>query len=400
LNFSFYIARRYFISKNSKNAINIINWLSFGITVISAFVLFIVLSGFAGLREVSLSYLSYFDPDLRVESIKGKSLVFTEGIAKALRETKGVAHYSKTIEERVFIEYKNKNFLTNIKGVDQGYGKVVQLDSIVDYGNWFNPKLNQAVIGSGISSALSMSVYDFENPLKLIVPKPGKGQISSVKNAYNTTDVYPSGIYLVNEEVDKKYVFTDLKVAQALLKYDDQTITAIELKALPNTDLDFLQKELETLFGPNVIVKNKFQLNRDLYKMLNTENVFSYLIGTLIVIIALFNVIGSIIMMILDKKNNLRTMHALGASLREIKRIFFFQGVIMTSLGAVFGICVGFIVVLLQQQFSLVMITATQAWPLRVQLSTVGIVLLTICFLGILAAKIAAGRINKKLVAS
>ncbi|NQY05666.1 MAG: ABC transporter permease [Flavobacteriaceae bacterium] len=399
MNFSFYIAKRYFISKNSKNAINIINGLSFAITIISALVLFIVLAGFAGLRAVSLNYLTYFDPDLRIEPAKGKTILFKPELEKQFSELNGVAHYSKTIEERVFVEYKKKSFLTNIKGVDTSYANVVDFDSIVDYGNWFNSKLSQSVIGYGIADVLSISIYDFDNPLKLIVPKPGKGQISSVKSAYNSEAVFPTGIYLVNEEIDKKYVFTPLKLAQSLLGYDNNTISAIELKVDKGVNPDHMKAKIEELFDHSVLVKNKYELNSDLYKMLNTENVASYLIGTLIVIIALFNVIGSIIMMILDKKQNLKTMHALGASVSEIKKIFFYQGVIMTTLGTIIGIVLGFILVFFQKQFSLVMITPTQPWPLNAEFSTVLIVLFTITILGILASKLASRRINKKLIA-
>lgn len=400
MNISFYIAKRYFISKSSKNAINIINWLSFGITVVSAFVLFIVLAGFAGLRDVSLKHLSYFDPDLRIEPIKGKTLVLDSELLNRIERLDGVAHYSKIIEERIFIEYKKKSFLTNIKGVDASYKNIVSLDSIVDYGNWFNPRLSQAVIGYGISNALSVSVYDYENPLKLIVPKPGKGQISSVQNAYRTIDVFPSGIYSVNEETDKKYVFTDLYLAQSLLQLDSNTFSALELKVVPDANLSTIKEQLYTLFNSDVIIKDKIELNSDLYKMLNTENIASYLIGTLIVIIALFNVVGSIIMMILDKKLHLKTIYAMGATLRQIRRVFFYQGIIMTVLGSIIGIVLGFIIALLQQQFSWVMITPTQPWPLRISVETVVIVLFTITILGIVASKIASGRITKKFIAS
>ena len=400
MNISLYIAKRYFISKSSKNAINIINWLSFGITIVSALVLFIVLSGFAGLRDVSLKHLSYFDPDLRIEPQKGKTFIFNPELEIQLNELVGVAHYSKIIEERVFIEYKKKNFLTNIKGVDASYKHVVSLDSIVDYGNWFNPKLRQAVIGYGISNALSISVYDYENPLKLIVPKPGKGQITSVQNAYNTIDVFPSGIYSVNEETDKKYVFTDLYLAQSLLQFENYSYSALELKVTPEADIDKLKEALGKLFNNTVVVKDKFELNSDLYKMLNTENIASYLVGTLIVIIALFNVIGSIIMMILDKKLHLKTIYAMGATLQQIRRVFFYQGIIMTVLGSVIGILIGFIIVVLQQQFLWVMITPTQPWPLRISLQTIMIVLLTISVLGVIASKIASGRITEKFIAS
>lgn len=400
MNISFYIAKRYFISKSSKNAINIINWLSFGITVVSALVLFIVLAGFAGLRDVSLKHLSYFDPDLRIEPLKGKTLTLDTSLLNSIKRLDGVAHYSRVIEERIFIEYKKKSFLTNIKGVDASYKNIVALDSIVDYGNWFNARLRQAVIGYGISNALSVSVYDYENPLKLIVPKPGKGQISSVQNAYRTLDVFPSGIYSVNEETDKKYVFTDLYLAQSLLQLDTNAFSALELKVAPEADLNVVKKELYTLFENRVVIKDRIELNSDLYKMLNTENVASYLIGTLIVIIALFNVVGSIIMMILDKKSHLKTIYAMGATLQQIRRVFFYQGVIMTVLGSIIGIILGFIIVILQQQFSWVMITPTQPWPLRISFQTIMIVLLTISVLGIIASKIASGRITKKFIAS
>lgn len=399
MQFPFYIAKRYFVSKHGKNAINIINWLSFSITVISATVLFVVLSGFAGLKKISLQHLSFFDPDLKIEAKTGKTLEFNENTEEELKQISEIVFYSKIIEERVYLEYNKKSELAFIKGVDSNYGNVVILDSIIAYGDWFKPNINQAVIGAGISNKLTLGIHDFDNPLKIIVPKPGKGQISSVKSAYNSTNLVPFGIYQINEDIDKKYVFTNLNVVQDLLNYDKSTLTGVELKVESDSDYEALKSKIKGVFKNEVIVKDKFQLNDALYKMLNTENIALYLIGTLVVIIALFNVVGSIIMMILDKKSNLKTMFAMGATLSDIRNIFFYQGVIMTILGSVIGIIIGFVLVIIQEQFELVMI-GSQPWPLVVAFSTIMIVLVTISTLGVIASKIASSRINMKLITS
>ncbi|NND52700.1 MAG: ABC transporter permease [Flavobacteriaceae bacterium] len=397
MNFPFYIARRYLLSKSSNNAINFITIIAaFGIVIGSAS-LFIVLSGFAGLKDFSLEFSTVVDPDLKVVPATGKSFLISENQLNQITKTEGVASFSKIIEERVLLNYDNKNEGVYLKGVDEQFPQKT-IDSIVTRGNWFDPEAIQIVSGWGVSNNLSFGIFDFAKTVKIYVPKPGKGQISSVRSAFNSINAVNVGVFQINETLDNSYVYTNIKTAKMLLNYKDNQISALEVILDDPDQSELIKEQLSSILGDKVIIKNRVQLNDALYKMLNTENLAVYLIFTLILIIALFNVIGSIIMMILDKKKNLNTLFNLGVTVKDIKKIFFIQGSLMTVLGGIVGVALGFILVLLQKLFGWVPITPTLPYPVSIKPLNILLVFLTITVLGLIASKIASSRISKQLI--
>jgi len=398
LNISFYIAKRYLRSKSSNNAINFITIIAGIGVVLGAASLFIVLSGFAGLKDFTLQFSSIVDPDLKAETAIGKSFVLTHDQTEKLKALKDVALYSKIIEERVIIASDDKNDIVTLKGVDESFQSVTSIDSVIVQGGWFAQEANQVVVGWGVSNTLSLGVLDYSKVLTIYVPKPGKGQITSTNNAFNSIRAINVGVFDINEKINDTYVYGSLDLAQHLLNYDKNQITGIEFRLKSGADENTVKEKIGAILGNNVIIKNRSQLNDALYKMLNTENLAVYLIFTLVLIIALFNVIGSIIMMILDKKKTLNTLYNLGATLKDIKRIFFFQGSLMTLVGGLIGILLGFIIIQLQKSFALVMITSTLPYPVTVKFENFIVVFLTIAVLGVLASKIASVRITKALV--
>ena len=368
--------------------------------VVAAAALFIVLSGFAGLKDFSLEFSSFVDPDLKILPEQGKSFVLTDKDSTALSKIEGIASYSKIIEERIIIEFDNKNVLASLKGVDANYLKVTSIDSMIIQGQWFEKGSGQLVSGWGIAHNLSFGVLDYGKTLSIYVPKPGVGQISSIRGAFNSLNMVNIGVFDVNEDLNSTYVYTDIVNARYLMDYAKNQVSSIELKLLPNVNENTVKKAILENFNTKVIVKNRAQLNDALYKMLNTENLVVYLIFTLVIIIALFNVIGALIMMILDKKGSLHTLYNIGATTKDIRRVFFLQGSLMTILGGFVGVVIGFIVVVLQQQFALVMITPSLPYPVKIQIVNVMLVLITITILGLIASKIASGRINETMVRS
>jgi lipoprotein-releasing system permease protein len=374
-----------------------------GIVIASA-ALFIVLSGFAGLEDFSLEFSSYVDPDLKIVPAEGKSFLLSDEEDASLKNMVGVSSLSKIIEERVVLEFDGKKKLATIKGVDDNYTDVTDIDSMIVQGNWLAKENglgegpSQVVSGGGIAYDLSFGVLDYAKSLTVYVPKPGKGQISSVKSIFNSVEAKNIGIFDINEELNNEYVYTNIETVRYLLNYNPQQITALELKLKEGADESLVKDKILDVLGNRVEIKNRSQLNSALYKMLNTENIVVYLIFTLVIIIALFNVIGAIIMMILDKKESLHTLFNLGSTTDDIKRIFFLQGSLMTIVGGMIGLFIGFVVVLLQQQFDLVMITPSLPYPVTIKLINFIIVLLTIGTLGIVASKIASSRIKKTLV--
>lgn len=400
MNVALYIAKRYLFTKNKNNAINVISSIAiFGVIVCSAS-LFIVLCVFAGLRDFSLQFSTIVDPDLKVISSKGKTFTLAPEDLNKLDKFENIASYSKIVEERVVLNFENKNEIVTLKGVDTNYPKATK-DSIVAYGVWMEPNTDQIVSGWGVSNTMAFGVFDFGKTLKIYVPRPGKGQITSIKGAYNSLSVVNSGVFQINEELDNSIIYSNIETARVLLEYNTNEVSAIEITT--KGDASNLKEDLSLIFGDRVQIKNRAQLNDALYKMLNTENLAVYLIFTLILIIALFNVVGSMIMMILDKKKNLNTLYNLGTTVKEIKRIFFFQGFLMTVLGSIVGVFIGFILIINQIHGPAalkVMITPSLPYPAAIEPINFFVVIITTSILGVLAAKIASSRITKKLITS
>jgi lipoprotein-releasing system permease protein len=398
LNFPLYIAKRYIRSNSTNNAINIINRIaSLGI-IVGAMALFIVLSVFSGLKDFSLSFTNDIDPDLKVSSILGKSFLISPYQESQIKKINGLAAYSKIIEERVLFTFDGKQEVTYLKGVDANFSQVNAIETKLFNGQWLKPKTYQVVIGYGVAQKFSMGLLDFNRQLEVLVPKPGKGTIENPEQAFNKTDLIPVGIYAISEDLDSKYVFADLGLAQELLEYKTNQVSGIEIKEKSGADETAIIDQLQTIFNNKITVKNRAQLNEALYKMLNTENIAVYLIFTLVIIVALFNLIGALIMMILDKKGNLKTLFNLGTEIKDLRKIFLLQGSLLSVFGGIIGLVLGIIIVLLQEHFELVMITPTLAYPVIFSLENVLIVMGTIVTLGFVASLIASSRVSKKLL--
>ena len=398
MNFPFYIAKRYLFSKSSTNAINIITIIAAIGVVVGAMALFIVLSGFAGLKDFSLQFTNVFDSDLKIMPASGKTITFNSSSEVKLQSIEGVAAYSKIIEERVFLHFRDKNEIAYIKGVDENYAAVNPVDSMLVFDSWFSPNEKEVVVGIGTSQKLSLGTRDYGNLLEIYVPKPYKGQSLDPSQVFNKDRVVVAGIYEINEELNSKYVFSDIDFARSLLKIDSTRVSSVELKLFEGASEKNIRSQLSALFSEDVLIKNRMQQNDALYKMLNTENIAVYLIFTLVLIIALFNVIGSIIMMILDKRKNIKTLFNIGANLKDIRRIFFLQGALMTFLGGSLGILLGVIVVWAQLRFEFINITASLPYPVKLKAINILIVFVTITTLGIVASKIASSRVREKLI--
>ena len=398
MNFPLYIAKRYIRSNSKNNAINIINRIASMGIIVGAMALFVVLSVFSGLKVFSLSFTNEIDPDLKISSTLGKSFFVSTDQERKIKNIEGVVSFAKIIEERVLFTFDDKQEVTYLKGIDVNYTKVNAIEKKLFNGQWLQPNTYQVVVGYGIAQKFSMGLLDFNRQLEVLVPKPGKGTIENPEQAFNKTDLIPVGIYAISEDLDSKYVFADLGLAQELLEYKTNQVSGIEIKTKTGADESAITDQLQTIFNTKVTIKNRAQLNESLYKMLNTENIAVYLIFTLVIIVALFNLIGALIMMILDKKGNLKTLFNLGTEIKDLRKIFLLQGTLLSIFGGIIGLTLGIIVVLLQEHFKLVMITPTLAYPVIFSLENVLIVMGTIVTLGFIASLIASSRVSKKLL--
>lgn len=396
MNFPLYIAKRYIRSKSSQNAVNIINLITFLVIVIGSAALFIVLSGFSGLKTFSLSFSSTFDPDLKAHPATGKFFSLSPEQELQLKQTEGLVSYSKELEEKVYLKHKEKSHIAFIKGIDSNYNRVTGVDSTLLYGTW-EINSQQGVAGIGITNILGLTVNQYQNPLVVLALKPGKGSLTP--KALKTKPLVISGVYGIEENLDKKYVFADLPSVQQLLEKDSTQVSGLNFRLSPTEDVASMKEKLSAILGSSIELKDRQELNSTLHRMLNTENLATYLIFTLVLIIALFNVVGAIIMMILDKQQNLHTLYNLGTTIKKLRRIYFLQGILVTSAGGLIGVALASLLIWSQLAFGWLKITPSLPYPVEYQLSNIFVVLATIVVLGIIASKIASSRITKKLIA-
>ena len=392
-----FIAWRYVRSKSSQNVINIINRMSIFVLIVGGASLMIVLAGFSGLRTFSMSFSNFFDPDLKIFPKTGKIFSLSPMQEAALKESGVVASYTKVLEERVFLNSRGKNYIAYIKGVDENYPKVNAVDSIlvISPKEWLLSE-DYVVVGNIIAETLNLGLFTSTTPLQIIVPKAGKGSITSSSSPYREETVLLSDYYQVTEDLDSKYVFATLSLAQRLTGVQANEVSAVEIKLSKGISVAEGKKRLQKVWGDGFVIKDRMALNEDLYKMFQTENLATYLIFTLVLIVALFNLVGAIIMMILDKRKNLYTLFALGMTERQIRAIFFLQGVIVSLLGAIFGVGLGVGIAWLQKTYPMLYINPNAAvpiaYPMDIRLLEIVVVFFTIFVLGIIASAIGASR--------
>jgi lipoprotein-releasing system permease protein len=393
----FFIALRYFFTKSKQSIINLINLVSIGVVIVATASLFIVLSAFSGLKDFGLSFSNSFDPSVKVSASYGKILQIDSLQLEAINALDEVILASPVLEEKVFLSFNNKNQVTLLKGVGDRYLEVVQIDSLIVSGNWFKNDFDEVVIGGGIANNLSLGVYDYSSFLTLSALKR-KGGIGLGKNPFTKETAIVSGIYFANEQMDKKYLFARIELARRLLQRSQVEYSYLEIKTTENHNLATLKTSLKEILSQDITVLNRAQLNAALYKMLNTENLAVYLIFSLIIVIALFNVVGSLIMMFLDKKPELKILYAMGLRPKEIQRVFFYLGGLICWVGGGIGVLVGALLVFIQNYFPLLYVPGTSLpYPVLFELKNFLIVLFTILILGVLTTAWATRNMDKKV---
>lgn len=364
--------------------------------VVGAAALFIVLCGFNGLKDYSLAFTSFVDPDIKLVPEKAKTFMVNDSLLKEVLKLDNFLSYSKTVEEDVFLSTNLNGDVVYVKGVSESFPSKT-IDSILFDGEWISGS-NQIVSGWGVANKLSYGVYDYSKRIKLYAPKPGNKQILSIEGSFSKIDVVNVGLFEINEALDFSLIYTGLEDLQKLLGYKKNQLSSVEFILKDPSKTKESVGLLKTKFGSGYKVKTKEQLNDTLYKMLNTEEVAVYLVFTLVLIIALFNLISSIIIMVLEKRSNLKTLYNSGATHGQIKKIFFYQGLIITLLGGAIGLFVGFALMLAQKKLSLFMITTSLAYPVSIELNTFLVVSVTILVLGGIASKISSNVVTEGLV--
>lgn len=391
---SFYIARRYLMSKSSNNAINSMSFLAvFGVLISSA-ALFVVLSGFSGLKEYTLGFVSYASPDLQASAASGKSFSLSDAdFAKLVSQPEFSSVY-RAIQERVFLKTNKNSQIVQLNGVDERFPLKI-VDSLVVEGRWFASNEREVVVGWGVANSLGIETFDNINMPLIYAPKPGSGQLLSVSDAFRSESFLSVGVFEINEELNNTEVYAPLEAAQKLLGYKSDQLSSVNFYFSPETQEAVAIEKIKSIIGDSFVFKNRVAQHDTLYKMLNTEQAAVYLIFTLVVAIALFNVVGALIMMILEKREDLKVLVGLGYLKSQVSKIFFYQGVMISGLGAVFGLLIGYCLIILQDSFSLFMITPSLAYPVSVSIKSFLVVFVTVVSLGATASFIASSQTTK-----
>ena len=400
---SLYIAKRYLFAKKSRNAINVISAVSVAGVAVGTMALIIILSVFNGLETMVSAIFNTFDPDIKITAAQGKTFIADTVRLQMLANVEGVSYYSLSIEENALLKYGERQFIATIKGVDENYTSVTDIDSSMWEGEFIlKSEKNRpfAVPGIGVAQYLGIRI-NFITPLVLFVPKKSASITLNPEDAFTRKYIFPSGIFEVEKEYDSKYVYIPLEFARELTGVD-KGVSSVEIRFSDQADPEKVQKEITRIFDEGFVVQNRYQQQELFYKVMRSERLAIFLILTLILIIASFNIVGSLTMLIIEKERDIEILKSLGADKNLIKKIFIFEGWLISIIGAFTGIILGFIVCWLQQTFGLVKLQSDSlimdSYPVVMKLKDFIIVPVTVLLIGYWAAWYPVRYLTKKFL--
>ncbi|RYE17807.1 MAG: FtsX-like permease family protein, partial [Sphingobacteriales bacterium] len=359
MNTSVYIAKRYLFSRKKVHAINIISGISMLGVFVGTAALIIILSVFNGLEKVILSLYSNFSPEIKVETRLGKTFDPNTSYFNTLKNDKRILSYTEVLQEKVLIRYGTKQFIGTIKGVSDGFLKNRQLDSTILSGSFTlqSEGLDYAVVGATIQASLGVNIDDPNALLQIYSPSRSTASSANPLNEFIVQNIVPSGVFAIQQDFDD-IVVTPLEFTRKLLD-EPVKVSSVELNFKKGTDLDEVQEEMQEKIGADFYVKNRPEQNTELYKTLNYERWSVFMILTFVLIIAVFNIIGSLTMLVIDKRKDIAILTSLGANKRLIQGIFFFEGMMISLAGCVAGMIVGLLFCVAQLKFGFVKINGS-----------------------------------------
>lgn len=332
-----------------------ISWISIIAIAITTGALVIILSAMNGLTSVVADLYHAMEPDLKITAVHTKYISNLDEITKKINSVKGIHGISYSIEDNALAKLDDKQAVVTVKGVDANFKNLTHFDTVIVDGVYRFEFKGQyyGVFGKGIAHKLGVNVNDFISPITIYAPKRGKVESINPEDAFNKLALSPGGIFSLNDDFDFKYLLIDLKAAQELFDCENSA-SSIEIGLDDKDDLESIQEELQTALGEGYLIRNRFQLNDVLFKTLETEKLWVFLILAFILVIATFNIIGALTMLIIEKKKDIKTLYNIGADQTFIRTIFMQEGFLITGVGALSGLVIGILVCVLQQQFHLV----------------------------------------------
>lgn len=407
MNFPFYIARRYLFSKKSHNAINVISTISVCGVALATLALVCTLSVFNGFQDLVETFFTAFDPQLKITAVRGKVFDGQDKRVLQLKKLPEVAVYSESLEDNVMVQYQGRQAMAVIKGVEDNFDQLTPIDSIL-FGRGdlllHDEVVDYAIPGIQLLSTLGSGIR-FLDPLEIYAPRRGaKVNMANPSTGFVTGNLFSSGlVFAVNQEkYDASYILTSMNFARKLFQYTTE-VSAINLKLKDGADTDAVKKHIQTLLGDDFRVQDRYEQQADTFRIMEIEKLISYLFLTFILMIACFNVIGSLSMLIIDKRDDVVTLRNLGASDRQIVRIFLFEGRMISLFGALAGVILGLLLCWLQQEYGLISLGdsgsfVVDAYPVSVHASDVIIVFVTVLLVGFLSVWYPIRFLSKRLL--
>ena len=404
MNLAFYIARRYLFAKKSHNVINLISAISvFGVAV-ATIAMVCTLSVFNGFKSLNTMLLSVLDPDLKITAVEGKVFDPTTDEIKKACDLSEVLQYSGVLQENAIVSYDERQSIAILKGVDSLYNQLVLIDSAIFDGEFVLNEgiFNYAVIGYGLASTLGIRA-SFAFPIEIYMPER-IGTINSANPAASILieNVYVGGVYHVNQPAyDEGFMLVSVDLLRSMLNYEKE-VTALEIKLAPGVNVSTVKKKISNLIGDGFEVKDRFEQQEAFYKMLQAEKWVSYLMLCFILVLTLFNVLGSLAMLMIEKEEDASKLRSMGANNSLINRIFLLEGWMISLLGSIIGVVIGIGLCLLQQHFGFIALGDTQgtfvvdAYPVEVEWTDVIVILLTVISIGFLAVLYPVHYLGKK----
>ena len=403
MNLAFKIARRYLFAKKSTNAINIISAISALGMCFGTLALILVLSVFNGFEGLVTSLYDTFNPDLKISLNQGKVFVPEEEKIKQLEELEGVKSVAMVLEEIALLRYNDKTTPCRLKGVNAAFEKGSGVaDTAMIRGKFLLNKggRNYAVVGLGIERALRIDVFNDFELLDIFMPKRTGKITNNPEEAFNRKSISPVGTFSIQEEFDKDYIFVPLEVSQDLLNYKEGEVSQLEIAFEENADLEKLQATVENILGANFLVKNRYEQDAFLYKVMKTEKLAVFCILALILVVASFNIIGSLSMLVIEKTKDIAILKAMGADSSLIRRIFLTEGFMLSFLGGLIGMIIAFIICFIQQKFEIIPLHGDSllidAYPVEMRVGDFLLTLLTIIIIAIAASYFPAQKAAKQ----
>lgn len=409
MNLSLYIAKRYLLSKKSHNAINIISGVSVCGVALATLALVCTLSVFNGFKELVAGFFTAFDPELKITATHNKTFDSRDSLIVQIKQMPEVEVATLSIEENAMIQYKNRQAVVTIKGVEENFEQLTAIDSILyGYGNFIlqDEIVDYGIFGAQLTSSIGSGIRPID-PIEVYAPKRNTPvNMANPTSSFNRDYLYSPGVvFAVNQEkYDASYVLTSLNFARRLFDYDTE-ITSLELKLKADTDTDKVQEKIKRILGSGYDVKNRYEQQADVFRIMEIEKFISYLFLSFILLVACFNIIGSLSMLIIDKKEDVRTLRNLGADDRLITRIFFIEGCLISFFGALSGIVLGISLCLLQEHFGLIALGSqggfvVDAYPVKVQISDIALIFVTVLTMGCLSVWYPVKHLSKELTNS